>query len=312
MPLMKPLSALCLVLLLLWTAPPLLAADHAESPRPTLGLALGSGGAGGLAHIAMLQVFDDLGTHPDRITGTSIGAVIGGLYAAGLDADEILDLFDDFAGSELDALTGLARSDIKLTDLVPLRLGRNALFDSGEFLRFLAEHTKARDFADLRIPFAVVATDFRTGESVVIDEGDLFTAIEASMAVPGLFEPVRHGEDQYLIDGGASNPLPYDLLQGRYDYVIAVDVSGNGAQNDTAEIGISDLLFKSFSIMQGSIIRHMTRLDPPDLYLVPDTGGIRLLHFNRIEEILEKAQPAAEELRDHLEQWGIPPADARP
>ena len=301
---MRPLSALCVILSLL-AAPGVLAADRADAPPPTIGLALGSGGAGGLAHIAILQVFDDLDTRPDRITGTSIGAVIGGLYAAGLTADEILDLFDDFAGSELDALTGLARSDIRLMDLVPLRLGRNALFDSGEFLRFLSEHTDARDFDDLRIPFAVVATDFRTGESVVIDEGDLFKAIEASMAVPGLFEPVRYGDAQYLIDGGASNPLPYDLLQGEYDCVIAVDVSGNGAQNDTDDIGISDLLFKSFSIMQGSIIRHMTRLDPPDLYLAPDTSGIRLLHFNRIDEILEKAQPTADELRAQLEAWGI-------
>ncbi|MFO7955011.1 patatin-like phospholipase family protein [Thioalkalivibrio sp.] len=303
---MRPLPALCLILSL-FAAPAVLAADRADAQPPTIGLALGSGGAGGLAHIAILQVFDDLDTRPDRITGTSIGAVIGGLYAAGLDADEILDLFDDFAGSELDALTGLARSDIRLMDLVPLRLGRNALFDSGEFLRFLAEQTDARDFDDLRIPFAVVATDFRTGESVVIDEGDLFKAIEASMAVPGLFAPVRYGDAQYLIDGGASNPLPYDLLQGEYDYVIAVDVSGNGAQNDTEDIGITDLLFKSFSIMQASIVRHMTRLDPPDLYLIPDTRDIRLLHFNRIDEILEKAGPTANELREHLEAWGIQP-----
>ncbi|WP_019558563.1 MULTISPECIES: patatin-like phospholipase family protein [unclassified Thioalkalivibrio] len=302
---MKPLLVLLLALLLS-AAPAPLMAERADSSSPTIGLALGSGGAGGLAHIAILQVFDDLEMHPDRITGTSIGAVIGGLYAAGLDAEEILDLFDDFAGSELDALTGLARSDIKLLDLVPLRLGRNALFDSSEFLRFLADHTEARDFDDLRIPFSVVATDFRSGDSVVIDEGDLFAAIGASMAVPGLFEPVQHGDDRYLIDGGASNPLPYDLLQGQYDYVIAVDVSGNGAQNDTEDIGITDLLFKSFSIMQGSIIRHMTRLDPPDLYLVPDTGGIRLLHFNRIDEILEKAQPAADELREQLESRGHP------
>ena len=132
------------------------------------------------------------------------------------------------------------------------------------------------------------------------------------MAVPGLFEPVRHDDGQPLIDGGASNPLPYDLLQGEYDYVIAVGVSGNGSPNATEEIGMTDLLFKSFSIMQGSIIRHMTRLDPPDLYLVPDTGGIRLLHFNRIDEILEKAEPAAGELRAQLDTWGIqPPAPSR-
>ncbi|WP_018871933.1 patatin-like phospholipase family protein [Thioalkalivibrio sp. ALJ16] len=307
---MRNLFVLAL-LLTLGAAPATLAAEARDRDPPTIGLALGSGGAAGLAHIAVLQVFDELGTQPDRITGTSIGAVIGALYAAGLNADEILDLFDDFAGSELDALTGLAQSNLRLRDLIPLRLGHDALLDSGEFLRFLSEHTEAREFDDLRIPLAVVATDFRTGENVVIDEGDLFAAVEASMAVPGLFAPVQR-DDQYLIDGGASNPLPYDLLQGQYDYVIAVDVSGTGERNDTDDLGITDLLFKSFSIMQGSIIRQMKRYDPPDLYLVPDTDGIRLLHFNRIGEIMEKAQPVADELREQLAAWGIEAEQDKP
>lgn len=284
----------------LWVTPTIATADERNPLPHEIGLALGSGGATGLAHIAMLRVFDDLDIQPDRIVGSSIGTVIGGLYAAGLSANEILDIFDDFAGSELNALTGLARSDIRLLDLIPLRLGRNALMDSGEFLRLLAAHTDARDFGDLGIPFAVVATDLHTGESVVIDEGNLFQAIEASMAVPGLFEPVRGDDGRYLIDGGASNPLPYNLLQNGHDYVIAVDVSGTGAHNDTASLGITDILFKSFSIMQSSIIRHMIRLDPPDLYLAPDTGTIRLLHFNRIDEIMANAEPAAEELRAAL------------
>ncbi|WP_026340527.1 patatin-like phospholipase family protein [Thioalkalivibrio sp. ALJT] len=300
---MKVLSVPAL-LLILGATPASLAAETSDRDAPTLGLALGSGGASGLAHIAILEIFDELGTTPDRITGTSIGAVIGALYAAGLDADAILDLFDDFAGSELDALTGLARSSLRLRDLIPLRLGHDALLDSSEFLRFLSEHTEARDFDDLRIPLAVVATDFRTGESVVMDEGDLFEAIEASMAVPGLFAPVQR-DDRYLIDGGASNPLPYDLLQGHYDYVIAVDVSGQGEPNDTDDLGITDLLFESFSIMQGSIIRQMKRHDPPDLYLVPATEGVRLLHFNRIEEIMDQAQPVANELREQLATWGV-------
>jgi NTE family protein len=301
---MKALSLLLLLPLALFPSVSPAAGEVDPPSRPSVGLALGSGGAGGLAHIAILQVFDAAGKPPDQITGSSIGAVIGGLYAAGLGADAILDIFDDFAGSELDALTGLAQSEIRLLDVVPLRTERKALFEAGPFLRFLAKHTEARDFADLEIPFAVVATDFRTGDSVVIDEGDLFRAIEASMAVPGLFEPVEYQSHPFLIDGGVSNPLPYNLLDDSHDYIVAVDVTGNGTPNETVDIGIADVLFTSFSIMQGSIVRHMTRLDPPDLYLAPDIGNIRLLHFNRIDEVLRSAQPSAEKLRSQLEAWG--------
>ncbi|MBS3799914.1 MAG: patatin-like phospholipase family protein [Thioalkalivibrio sp.] len=301
---MKALSLLLLLPLALFPSVSPASGEVDPPSRPSVGLALGSGGAGGLAHIAILQVFDAAGKPPDQITGSSIGAVIGGLYAAGLGADAILDIFDDFAGSELDALTGLAQSEIRLLDVVPLRAERKALFEAGPFLRFLAKHTEARDFADLEIPFAVVATDFRTGDSVVIDEGDLFRAIEASMAVPGLFEPVEYQGHPFLIDGGASNPLPYNLLDDSHDYIVAVDVTGNGTPNETVDIGIADVLFTSFSIMQGSIVRHMTRLDPPDLYLAPDIGNIRLLHFNRIAEVLRSAQPSADKLRSQLEAWG--------
>lgn len=278
------------------------AADVAgPRPGPSVGLALGSGGAGGLAHIAMLQIFDELGIRPARISGTSIGAVIGGLYAAGLSADEIEAIFDDFAGSELDALTGIMRSDLDFSDLFRSGLGNGGILDSSGFLEFLATHVTARDFDDLSIPLTVVATDFWTGEPVVIEAGDLFTAIEASMAVPGLFQPVRQG-DRLLVDGGASKPLPFDLMLGVYDRVVAVDVSGT-RQRSEGEAELTDLLFKTFELMQQSIVREMRLRQEPDLYLKPNTSGIRLLHFNRIEEILAGARPEADRLRRRLREW---------
>ncbi|MDW7747618.1 patatin-like phospholipase family protein [Halomonas sp.] len=292
----------------LFTAALLAAASGASasadtpSPRPTIGLALGSGGANGLAHIAILQVFDDLGIVPDRIVGTSIGAVIGGLYAAGLPAEAIRDIFDDVAGSPLDALSGLAESEVELSSLVPFGRDDAGLLDSAGFLRFLAGHTEVRTFDELRIPLEVVATDYWTGESVTLDAGLLFPAIEASMAVPGLFLPVHRGE-QLLIDGGTTKPLPFDLLHGEVDLVIAVDVSGSRRQEDGEELGLTDMLFNSFKIMQQAIIRQALHHRPPDLYLRPETRGVRLLHFNRIDEILRQTEPAAEELRDMLEGW---------
>lgn len=287
----------------------LLCVQAGASERPTLGLALGSGGANGLAHIAVLQVFDEQGIVPDRIAGTSIGAVIGGLYAAGLSAEEILDIFDDVAGSPLDALSGLAGSELDLVDLLQLGLSDGGLFDSGGFLRFLAGHTEARRFDELRIPLAVVATDYWSGDSVVIEEGPLFVAIEASMAVPGLFKPVHRG-DQLLIDGGTSNPLPYDLLLDDMDLVIAVDVSGSRDPASEPQPGLTDLLFRTFSIMQQSLIRQALERQPPHLYLKPDATGVRLLHFNRVHEILAQAEPVTDELRDRLTSWRAIQADA--
>ena len=312
------LASALLAIALLYVTPSLAAdaaAPDAAAPeataRPTIGLALGSGGANGLAHIAILQVFDDLGIVPDRIAGTSIGAVIGGLYAAGLSADEIHDIFDDVAGSPLDAVSGLAESDVKLRQLLPFRREEAGLLDARGFLRFLAGHTETRAFETLRIPLAVVATDYWTADSVVLDEGPLFPAIGASMAVPGLFVPVRHGE-QLLIDGGTSNPLPFDLLDGEVDLVIAVDVSGSQPLDDGEEIGLTEMLFNSFKITQKAIIRQSLRFRPPDLYLRPETRGVRLLHFHRLDEILRQTAPDAERLREWLEAWRATPTGTAP
>lgn len=274
-------------------------ADSAMT-QPTIGLALGSGGANGLAHIAILQVFDELGIVPDRIVGSSIGAVIGGLYAAGLSAKQIQNIFGAVAGSPLDALSGLAKSNVKLADLVRFWRGGAGLLDSRGFMRFLATHTEVRFFEELRTPLTVVATDYWTADSVALSEGELFAAIEASMAVPGLFKPVRRGE-QLLIDGGTSNPLPFDLLQGEVDMVIAVDVSGNHQSDQGQELGLSDMLFTSFKIMQQAITRQALRYQPPDILLSPQAPGVRLLHFHRINEILTHAEPTAATLRELLE-----------
>ncbi len=272
-----------------------------EREARSMGLALGSGGAGGLAHIAMLGVFDDLGIQPDRIAGSSIGAVIGALYAAGLDAAAIEDIFDDFGGSNLDALSRMMRpnADLGLTSLLRLGLGDGGLIDASGFLDFIAGKIEARDFADLKIPLEVVATDYWTGEMTILDSGDLFLAIKASMAVPGLFAPVKAG-DKLLIDGGTSNPLPYDILAERYDLVVAIDVSGTRKRIDGKEPSITEMLFSTFEIMQQSIITSRRLNGDADIYIKPNTEGIRLLHFNRIETILEQAEPAAAELREKI------------
>lgn len=301
---MHSLRNLALLLLLIACSPASADDAHNSPAQLDIGLALGSGGAGGLAHIAMLQVFDELQIRPARISGSSIGAVIGVLYAAGLDGNEIHDIFGEFGGSNLDALSRLMRpgADLGLSDLLRLDLGNGGLLDSSGFIDFLKTKVEARHFADLTIPLEVVATDFWSGEMVVLKDGPLFPAIAASMAVPVLFSPVAVGED-LLVDGGTSNPLPFDLLTGRHARVVAIDVTGSRTPGESGEAEITDMLFNTFKIMQQSIIKARMLGHPPDLYLKPDTGNVLMLSFHRVEQTMDDAQPAAEQLREQLRSW---------
>lgn len=277
-------------------------AEQSNLPaKKSIGVALGSGGAAGLAHIAMLQVFDELQVKPDRIVGTSIGAVIGTLYAAGLNAKEIHDIFAEFGGSELDALSKLVQPDksLELGKMLLVDFGEGGLLDPDGFLDYLAEKIEARTFSDLAIPLEVVATDYWTGNSIVLKEGDLFTAVKASMAVPGLFSPVQLGK-RLLIDGGTSNPLPFDLLVKRHELTIAIDVTGSRKNRGNKQTDWMEMFFSTFEIMQQSIIVVRKENNRPDIYIKPDIQNVRLLHFNRIDSIMEQAAPAAKQLRKEL------------
>lgn len=299
---MKKIAAVCLTAIIgLCPLGSIAMADDLQDERPSVGLALGSGGAGGLAHIAMLQVFDELGVKPDLMAGSSIGAVIGVLYAAGLSGDEVYDVFDDFGGSNLDALSRLVSpsAELGLSDLLKLGLSNGGVIDAGGFIDFIKSKVDARRFEDLAIPMKIVATDYWSGDSIVFDSGDLFLAVEASMAVPVLFAPVSFG-DALLVDGGTSNPLPYDLLTDRCDLVVAIDVSGSRKRVNGEQPPLTEMLFNTFEIMQQSMVKARQRNGDADIYIKPNTHDIRLLHFNRIETILEQAQPAAEQLRQAL------------
>lgn len=275
------------------------AAEQCEPPR--IGLALGSGGAGGLAHIAMLEVFESLEIEPAAVAGTSIGAVIGTLHAAGLKSGEIHKLFREFGESALNPFSGLLEDSGApgWRELLEVDLANGSFIDSGGFISFIAEEFEARSFAELNKPLAIVATDYWSGEPQVFREGELLTALKASMAVPGVFAPVEF-QDKLLIDGGTSNPLPLDLLED-VDIVVAIDVSGTRREARDGKPNITDLLFSTFEIMQQSIVREKAEHAAPDIYIKPELPGIRLLHFDRVDRVVELAGTGAEQLRAELE-----------
>jgi len=278
-----------------------------------IGLALGSGGAGGLAHIAMLEQFELRELQPDAIAGASIGAVIGAMYAAGLSSSEIRDLFREFGESALNPFSGFGNGGPGWTDLVRAEFGNGGVIDPTDFLEFIGEQFQARSFEELNIPLKVVATNYWDGSAVVIDKGDLFNALKATMAVPGLFIPVKDG-DRLLIDGGISNPLPWDLLSD-HELVIAIDVTGSRKRKVGDDPGLFELLFKTFEIMQQSIISEKMNNGAPNVYIKPELSDVRLLHFDRVDTITEQAAEAAMELGQFLDEQmagtGVESRDSR-
>jgi NTE family protein len=270
-----------------------------------IGLALGGGGAKGLAHILMLEVLDELNIRPHRIAGTSIGAVIGALYASGMTGQELRDLIDRLTVAEGESwLSALFEQDVgRWWDWIELQLGRGGLLDTTAFALFLQETLGVTRFKDLQIPLKVVAADFWSREQVIFEKGELLPAIQASMAIPGLFSPVQY-RGKVLVDGGLVNPVPYDLLFDDCDVVVAIDVLGDRTPA-TANDGPSyfETTFNTYQILQTSILQEKMKNRPPHIYIRPELENIRVLDFNRVNEIYAQAKPARNKLRRSLRRY---------
>jgi len=254
-----------------------------------IGVALGGGGAKGLSHIAFLKALDELGLRPAVIAGTSIGAVIGGLYAAGVSGTGLEQLLKTIGFKELYKIV----LDFSI-------LSNSAIFTGKGVEEFLARRLPTPTFEELDIPLKIVATDFWNRREVVFESGSLITAIRASMAMPAIFEPVLL-DHKVLIDGGAVNPLPYDLIRQECDLTIAIDVSGEKtyAPEDPVPNMVESIL-STFQIMQASIVEAKKRLSPPDIYVKPALTNIRVLDFYRYKEILAGVQDEVQGFKETL------------
>ena len=289
---------------------------HKAAPtatRPSIALALGGGGARGLAHILMLEVLDELGLKPKVIAGTSIGALFGAAYASGLSArfirahtEEVLSRRFGFARSLI-----AARSEpvLRLLNILPVR---SSLLSPEVLLDQVLPSKVARDFAHLAIPFKVVATDFYAQEPVIIESGDLRRAVAASIALPALFTPVTR-DHRLLMDGGLVNPLPFDVVDGEADLTVAIDVTGSGRSGKRPQPTILAALVSATQILQRSIVREKLKASRPDVYIDVDVDNFNVLEFHRFKEVLAAAQPAKEQLRRRLERvLGSQPAETQP
>jgi len=266
-----------------------------------IGLALGGGGARGLAHIQVLETLDELGIRPHRIAGTSIGAVMGALYASGLAGKEMRAVVHEWQTPRPEKRHGIIdRRDLRRwAALLDPSFDRSGLFKGEKIIKFLSDFVKCTTFEELKIPLVVTAADYSDASEVVFKTGDLLSAVRASIAIPGVFTPVER-DGRLLLDGGVVNPLPYDLLQDECDLVIAMDVGGVRHADETNRPSFFDTVIGGFEIMEASMIRRRLKFNPPDIYLRPDIRNIGLLEFNKADEIFSQSAPIKDKLRAKL------------
>jgi NTE family protein len=245
-----------------------------EDPAPIrLGLALGGGAVRGAAHIGVLDVLDRAGLKPAVLTGTSAGALVGALYAAGTAPAEISKLAHTLRWARL---------------VRPART-RKALFDTARLGAFLDEVLGGRDFDALDLPFAAVACELTTGGRVVMRDGPVSSAVLASAAIPGVFPPVERGDD-LLVDGSVVDIVPAGLARSLgADVVVGVDVSGPLPRRRPTTL--LHVMVAVSALQPGS---HDRPEEKADLLLAPAVDEYAFWELSRIEEFEDAGRAAAE------------------
>jgi NTE family protein len=245
-----------------------------EADPIRIGLALGGGAVRGAAHIGVLDVFDRVGLAPAMIAGTSAGAVVGALYAAGRSAAEI---------------TALAGT-LHWARLVRPSITRRALFETGRLGSFLHDALDGRDFAALPRPFAAVACELTTGRRVVMRDGPVSTAVLASTAIPGVFPPVER-DGMLLVDGGLADMVPAALARSLgADIVVAVDVSGPLPRRRPKTML---QIMVAASTLQTGVAERLAC--DADLVLTPEVDAYAFWELSRIAEFQHAGEVAAEQ-----------------
>ena len=266
----------------------------------TFALALGGGGARGLAHIVVIEALDEMGVKPVAISGTSIGAIIGAGYAAGMSGRDMRRYAIQLAHNRTDVMRRMMRARAgKLRDIFGGGLGDATRLDAELLCEQFLPDILPEEFSGLHIPLTVVASDLYRRTEVVFTEGPLRRALAASIALPTIMRPVAH-EGRILVDGGATNPLPFEHLRGRADVVMAVEISGPVSDDPREVPNALECLYATVIVMSYSIINEKLRHGAPDLMLQPNVGTFRALGFLQASAILRAADSVKDEVKEKL------------
>jgi NTE family protein len=265
----------------------------------SVALALGGGGARSLAQIPVLEALDEMGIRPVAIAGASFGAVIAAAYAAGLSGRAIRRTVIALAHDRGEVFRRLLAARVAgLSQWLASPFGNPLLLDAEKFCAQFLPPEVPDDFAALKIPLTIVATDLHARGEAALSEGPLRPAVAASIAIPGLMRPVERGE-RVLVDGAAVNPLPFDLLRGKADIVVAVDASVGPLQAGSVP-DPWEALFATINIIGHGIVTQKLNAGAPDLLLRPNPGPARLFDFFQASAILRTADPVKAEVAKKL------------
>ncbi len=323
----RTLATLLASVLLLAAAPASQAADNeaAEADRPKVGLVLSGGGARGAAHVGVLRALEEMRIPIDAVAGTSMGAVVGGLYCAGLSGSEIEEVFRNLDWQDMFRDRALRRDlvyrrkqddrSIYARGSLGLRYGEGVelplgLVQGQKITQALRSATLSvadvKDFDRLPTPFRALATDLETGEAVVLDSGDLATVLRASMSAPGVLAPVDV-DGRLLVDGGLVDNLPVGLARDMHvDVLIVVDVSFPLASREDLQSPLDVT-----NQMLGIMVRRGTEaskllLTERDVLVEPDLGPMTTLDFGRVPEVMATGRIALESSREGLAALALP------
>jgi NTE family protein len=242
-----------------------------------VGIALGGGFARGIAHIGVLQALTAHQIPIDLIAGTSAGSLVGAMYCAGLDP----------------WLLERSVEQMNWRALVRLKLRRDGLLDSQGLERFILGSVGDLQFQDLQIPFCATATDLSTGEEVLLTSGRVATAVRASSAFPGIFLPVRLGE-QVLVDGGLIHPVPASVCRRMgADFVIAVELGKPRSERKPPPRNLLHIMLYSLALVQRPQIA--LSLAEADIPIQPDCGDFSVIELDRVSDLIRVGREATEE-----------------
>lgn len=255
--------------------------------RPKVGLALGSGGARGFAHLGAIKVLKEEGIPIDLIAGSSMGALVACFYGVGI---------------EISSLYKLSRA-FKRKYYLDFTVPKMGFISGNRVKEFIKVFTHGKNLENLSIPVGVVATDLLTGEKVVFKKGPIANAVRASISIPGIFVPEKYN-GRILVDGGVADRVPVSVVKEMgADIVIAIDVS---RVKSNAEISsIFDVIMQSIDILQNEIVIH--RENESDIMIRPPVEIYSSRAFTNIEEIIsigeEETKKYIGQIRDVIERW---------
>ncbi|QKG84659.1 patatin family protein [Kroppenstedtia pulmonis] len=240
--------------------------------KPKVGIALGSGGARGMAHIGVLKVLQQEGIQVDMVAGSSIGSLIGVLYANGLDLD----------------MVGLLATHLRRSKWLDFQYPRRGFIAGNKVKALIRLLTHGKKLEELDIPTAVVATDLVRGEQVVFRKGPVDTTVRASISIPGIFEPVEW-QGRTLVDGGLIDRVPIQVLQEMgADFIIAVDVVPQRSQVRLNHI--FDVIAQSLSVMEREILKE--KLLTADVLIRPNLADVSPSAFTQVETCISRGEEA--------------------